>query len=435
MTNYAGVVVPATPPLPPPLTLINSSIRPGDESDPAGPIFQVDGKQLAALPSDLAKELRAQQGATWTRGLSYAPENHYAAVARDPCDFTTVDEPALAAPTGLALQASTAAGTLPAGTYNYQVTAVDSNGETTALASTQIITGSTGEVILTWNKGVATSPPSDPVTYKVYGRVGGSIGLLATVGPFAHNQAATYTDASATAVGAAPPSTNTTGGPGSYGNLPIVNYQPFLVVVEDSCSTWGFEERDFKGRALRLLENATPKALEAEFWSGTLATAKSYPNNFLTNSSAPNFVDLTPGSVPSIARGQQILQDYLASTGFGGQGMIHCQPQTAPSLLNARRVGNLLLDVFDNIIVPGVGYPGTTTTIGTPSNTTAVMFATSMVSTRVEAEGTVFPDTFAEALDWGQSGQPNTIRFRAMKNVAAYWDGDIQAGVRVNLAT
>ena len=152
------------------------------------------------------------------------------------------------------------------------------------------------------------------LTYKVYGRVGGSIGLLATVGPFDADQPATYTDPGTPAPGAAPPVSNTTGGVGSYTNLPIVQYQPFLVVVEDWCSTFGFEERDFKGRALRLLENATPQAIEREFWAGALAQAKSYPNNYLINGSAPNFIDLTPGGgPPSVARGQQILQDYLAT--------------------------------------------------------------------------------------------------------------------------
>lgn len=130
-----------------------------------------------------------------------------------------------------------------------------------------------------------------------------------------------------------------------------------------------------------------------------------------------------------------MLQDYLASTGFGGQGMIHCQPQTAPNLLNARRVGPLLLDVFDNIIVPGVGYPGTASAIAGTSTNTAVMIATDLAMVRAETDGTVFPDSFAEALDWGQGGFPNTLRFRAEKFAAAYFDGAVQAGVRVTLAS
>lgn len=431
MTIYASGVVPAIPPRPPQLSLLTSAIRPGSESDPAiNGGNEITPEQLASLPADLRAELAARKGEAWTRGIAYAPENHYPAEVRDPCDFSTVDLPALAAPTGLAATAAITGGTLAAATYSYQVTAVNANGETTALAAVTAIvaSGTTGKVTLTWNKS------AEYVQYKIYGRVAGSIGVLATVGPFDNDQTATYVDTGTPAPGAAVPSSNTTGGPGSYTNTPVVTAVPYLVIAEDSCSSFGFEERDFKGRALRLLENSLPQALEKEFWTGALATAKGYPNNFLTNPAS--VVDVTPGSgPPSVARGMQLLQDALQQCGFGGQGMIHVQAQTAPNLLGARRVGNLLLDIFDNIIVPGVGYPGTGPNNVVPSPTTAWMYATDLVAVRAEEEGTVFPDSFAEALDRGQSGQPNTIRFRAEKFAVAYFDGACHFGVHVTLAT
>ncbi len=427
-TLWPAAVVPAIPPKGPPLSLLISSVRPGDETDPS--TSYPDGSQLALLPAELRDELAARKGAMWTRGITYAPENHYAIETRSGCDGTSADTAALNAPTGLAL-AQAAAGTLANATYSYQVTAINANGQTTALAATTIAVtagGGTASVKLTW------TPTADGVTYGVYGRVGGSIGLLATVGPFDPDNPPAYVDTGAASVGAAAPSSNTTGGVGPYGNLPIVTCIPWLMLAEDSCSTWGFEERDFKGRALRLLENATPQAIEREFWTGALAQAQGWPNNYLTNSAS--YTDLTPGGTPpSPARGQQILQDYLASTGFGGQGMIHCQPQTAPNLLNARRVGPLLLDVFDNVIVAGTGYSGVASGVGTPAAGTAAMFATDLVMTRVEAEGTVIPDTFAEALDRGQAGQPNRVTFRAQKFGCAYFDAAVHAAVRVTLQT
>lgn len=426
MTARPYVIVPAIPPRPPQLSLLNSAVKPDDTTDPSssGP----PSEQLANLPEDLRAELSSRRGPMWVRGFTYAPENHYAIENRDACDFTTVDIPALPAPTGLVATPHTTGGTLTAGVKSYQITAVNANGETTALAATTATTtGTTGSVTLTWPN------EADAVTYNVYGRVGGSIGLLATVGPFDPDNLPTYLDTGAVSPGAVPPSSNTTGGVGPYTNQATIAVIPHVMVANDFCSSFGFEERDFKGRALRLLENATPQALEREFWSGALAQAKGYPNRYLTDG---NLVDLTPGAgAPSVARGQQILQDYLASTGFGGQGMIHCQPQTAPSLLNARRVGGLLLDIFDNIIVPGVGYPGTASGIGTPSATTAVMIATDLVMVRTEQAGTVYPDSFQEALDRGQGGSPNRIDFRAEKFGCAYFDGAVQAGVRVTLAT
>lgn len=406
-------------------------MRPGDSTDPAN--AALDAGQMARLPSDLRSEIEAQAAGSgghpmWTRGFTYAPENHFAAQVRDPCDFTTVDLPALGAPQALAGNPSAQGGQLAAGAHAYQVTAVNANGQTTALPAVTIATaGATGSVALTWQ------PVGDSagVTYNVYGRTTGSLGLIGTVGPFDDDQAPSFTDTGTVAPGATVPVSNTTAGPGAYQNLPINTIVPYLIIAEDFCSTWGFEERDFKGRALRLLENSTPQAIEREFWTGQLAQAKGYPNRYLTDQ---NLVDLTPATVPSVARGQQILQDALASTGFGGQGMIHVQPQTAPNLLNARRVGGLLLDIFDNLIVPGVGYPGTAQNIGVVAAGTAVMIATDLVMVRVEDDGTVFPDSFAEALDWGQAGSPNTLRFRAEKFGCAYFDGAAQFAVRVQLA-
>lgn len=214
-----------------------------------------------------------------------------------------------------------------------------------------------------------------------------------------------------------------------YGNLPPVTAIPYTIVVADECSSFGFEERDFKGRAQRLLENATPSAIEHEFWTGEVAQAEGLPNNYLTN--PESVTDLTPATAPSVARGMQILQDAIGSCGFGGQGMIHTMYQTAPNLLAARRVGPLLLDVFDNIIVPGAGYPGTGPGGEEPTTGTAWMYATDLVMVRAQDEGVVFPNSFSEALD----REHNLIRFYAEKFAVAYFDAACHFAVKVTLAT
>jgi hypothetical protein len=140
----------------------------------------------------------------------------------------------------------------------------------------------------------------------------------------------------------------------------------------------------------------------------------------------------------SPTRGLQLLQDAL-DTGFGGQGMIHVQKQTATNLTKVRRVGSMMLDMFDNIVVPGAGYPGTGPDKGeggggkAPGAGCAYMFASTLVMVRAEKEGTVFPDTFAEAVDWGQGGFPNTIRFYAEKFAVAYLDNSARYCVEVKL--
>jgi hypothetical protein len=235
-------------------------------------------------------------------------------------------------------------------------------------------------------------------------------------------------------------------GPGSYGNLPIVTCYPWLVVVEDSCSSFGFEARDFIGRATRLCDNATPNAIEAEFWTGALAQAAGNGNNYLTNPAS--VINLTPGGTSSspghtdgtpcsITRGVQILEDALASTGFGGQGMIHTMPETAPNFLGARRVGAQLLSVMDNIIIPGSGYPGTGPGGAAPaSGGHAWIYATDLVQVRLD-KIQVFPDNLQEALDRGQhsSAQPNRITFRAERIVAATFDVYRHFACQVTLST
>ena len=433
-TNRLPVVIPAIPPKPPALSLLNSALRPDQTSDPGGdPLSAITPQQLAALPDDLRHELEIRKGGLWTRGLTYAPENHWAASVRDPCDLTSVDLPALPAPSGLTLTEKAGKGTIPAEELEYQVTAKDANGQTTALAAKKITLGAEGAVLLKWNK-VSEATLETGVTYLIYGRVKGKLLLLKEVGPFDVDQAAEWLDTGAETekAGKKPPSENTTGGTGKYTNLPIVSYFPYLILVEDYCSTFGFEERDFKGRAERLLQNAQYQAIEKEFWSGALAKAKEWPNAWLTKKAETGWTpeNLTPKEVPSLNRGIEILQSALGTCGFGGVGMIHLSRETMLSLLTTTENDphfdvkeGKMFDRVGNLVVPGVGYNGA---VGfeeeaAPSGT-AWICATDLVSCRVEDDPTVVAEAFSEMTDWGQAGEPNTIRLRAQKFAAAYFD-------------
>lgn len=326
MTDFRGVVVPGIPPFAPPLSLVNSALRPSDEADPVS--SRPESEQVALLPAELRAELAKREGEDWVRGITWAPEHHREAIVRDPCDNTAV---------------------IPRGT-----------------------------------------------------------------------------------------------------NLAIQVAIPYLILVDDACSTFGFSERDFKGRAKRLLENAKHKAVEKEFWTGALATDEGWPNAFLTNKET--VTDLTPGGgPPSIARGIQILQDALAECGFGGQGMLHVQRQTASNLLTVIEDDPHFIvdddgmhDMFGNIIVPGVGYPGLGPENKAPAAGSSWIYATDMVAVREEAEPTIFPESFAEAMNWGQKAaaegeekppnETNTIRFQAQKFMVTQWDVACHFACRVTLA-
>jgi len=378
----------------------------------------------------------------WTGGFAYAPENQYKAVLADPCG-QTIDLPALPPPVVTAT-ATSGGGTLAIGTYDYVVTALNANGETVGSAVATATLAAIGHVTLTWVQRGAGRVSA----WHVYRKVGTVYDRIATVTTSACRDNGTETPTAA----AHPPTTNTTGGPGNYGNLPVVKYVPFLIQVEDECSTFGFTQRDYVGRALRLLDNATPNAIEREFWTGAFArntfTGPFVGSNaFLTQKGVAATggttiaaVDLTPATPPSITRGLQILEDYLANSGFGGQGMLHVAPETSPNLLGARRLGALLLSVMDNIIVPGSGYPtsGATGPIGntnaTPTAGFAWIFASDLTSVRLD-EPTITPWTLAEATTRSNFGTPNTIRFRAQRFGAVTFDGARLAACRVKLAT
>lgn len=114
----------------------------------------------------------------------------------------------LSTPAGVTATASTTGGTLAAATYSYRVSAVNKYGETVASAAvTAVTSGTTGSVAVAWNAVTATNGAAPVTGYHVFGRVGGSEGLLATV------TATSYTDTGAAAVGAASSATNSTGGP------------------------------------------------------------------------------------------------------------------------------------------------------------------------------------------------------------------------------
>ena len=423
MPIYADVA--ATPPKGPGISLLDMAILPDLAS-----LDGVDAVSWFQSQHDIEKATSGGSDlypgpARWTGGFEYAPENQYAGVTRDPCDSTSEYWPALPAPAGLAGTPSTSAGTLTAATYHYAVTAVNAAGETLPCTSIAVVLGATGEITLTWNRVPGATG------YNVYGRSG----TLQLMTPSAIT-VLTFVDTGAVTPSGAEPASNTTAGPGTYGNEGNVKFIPYLVMAQDECSSWGWESRDFEGRAKRRLMNALPGAIEAELWTGAYAKSRGYnnaPNNYLANSADAAWQDLTPGTVPSVARGLQILEDALAITGYGGQGMIHCQAQTVPTLLAARRVDKKFLTLLDNLVVPGTGYPGTAPDGGSITAGQAYIYATDLVSVRVDPVIAFTPDSMAEALDRGDFNEPNRIRFWSQCFAAATWDGYRHFGCKVSL--
>ncbi len=118
------------------------------------------------------------------------------------------------------LAASTAAGTLASGTYEYQLVAHDATGYGLPSALVSITTSATGEVVLTWTN------PNNATSMDIYGRVSGSIGLLAS-----GVTGTTWTDTGAATVGAAPPTSATSNAIQSWEWTCEVGTRPYDLAV------------------------------------------------------------------------------------------------------------------------------------------------------------------------------------------------------------
>lgn len=211
----------------------------------------------------------------------------------------------------------------------------------------------------------------------------------------------------------------------------LVEWQAYLVGVDDTCSALGFRGHEFKNRLDQRLKVGRHKALEAEFWGGALAQASSYPNPYLTKSGSTN---LTPGTVPSVHRAFELLEQGLADCGLGGRGMIHCRPEALPYLTTIRRSGNLILTARDTIVVAGTGYPNTGPGGSAPAAGNTWLFATGMVDVRLDsgnvnyftldplgrtAQTNEFSD---EEIVASMNRSNNTITTRAEMFALASWD-------------
>lgn len=222
----------------------------------------------------------------------------------------------------------------------------------------------------------------------------------------------------------------------------VSEWIPYLLRADDQCSTFGFEQHDYVNRAKRRLDVGSAKALENEFWSGTLAQAQGYPNRFLAASSAASggwgFVNLNSAdglATPSIRRAFEALEQFLADCGLGARGMIHCRPEALPYLTTIRRVGNYILTARDTIVLPGTGYPNLGPGGVAPPAGSTWLYATGMTEVRLGPIQT-YPDPATDGSDWiikGTNRDVNLVTVRAERAGLVSWDGACHAGIQAVL--
>jgi hypothetical protein len=192
-------------------------------------------------------------------------------------------------------------------------------------------------------------------------------------------------------------------------------WQPYFLTAKFNCSAFGYEQNDYAGRARRLLEAATPKLLEWEFWGGVLSQAAGLSNTYLASITGA-------ATATSIEQAIGELENALGKCAYGGRGMIHCPPYAAAFMTgnSVRREGNLLMTNRDTIVVPGSGYAEFYSGTGA-----FAMYATGLTDVRL---GDIFIDDTI-----GIDKTTNTITVRAYRSACVSWDELCAAKVTVTL--
>lgn len=204
-------------------------------------------------------------------------------------------------------------------------------------------------------------------------------------------------------------------------NPAVVEGDPFQIWAADKCSTFGWQARDYQGRARRQLETTRSFQIANELWRGDLARTDNLVNLALTDPSS----DIVTNGPASELSAMACLEAGLATCNKGRQGMIHITPQYLTHLVTngtVRLDGSTYTSPSGHIVVPDAGYDGSgpisgVTGLPTVPGDSQWAFATSLIQLRL-APVDVFPGELSQALD----RSVNSITYWAQQLVAYEWD-------------
>lgn len=145
----------------------------------------------------------------------------------------------------------------------------------------------------------------------------------------------------------------------AVGGPSLVDYEPFLVMGADKCSTMD-RTRDRRERARLQLLATESWQIAREVWEGGVArsTDPDLPNAFLASSGTTVLEDTPVGYVSALAEMEQALLNCM----HGARGMIHASPYTLTLWAEAGLVRTteqgIILTALDTIVVADAGYTG-----------------------------------------------------------------------------
>jgi hypothetical protein len=208
-----------------------------------------------------------------------------------------------------------------------------------------------------------------------------------------------------------------------------VEWDPYVLSVSETCSTFSGAAEWLPSRVERLLNMDTERQLGEELWDGVIAQATSGSvNTWLADDSQPNFVRLSDSGVEYI-RALACLEQYLADHNGGQQGVIHATVQTVAyweSFRLLRREGNNILTFKDTIIIPSPGYSG-----NSPDGFTAQgdiwAYATDMPRILLsDVQTFTAPTSTTDRLN-------NTVKVIAQRFALVEWQRCRHAGIQIDM--
>lgn len=205
-------------------------------------------------------------------------------------------------------------------------------------------------------------------------------------------------------------------------------YYPFDVKASVKVSTMGTNPAEIEASARMALDIVTQKAVETEFWNGDVAKLLTSDNDNRYLASAQS-VDVTPtsGTAVKVQYGLALLEQAIANSPVGAQGLIHA-PRDVASTLRLDKDGNTLRTSLGTPVVAGVGYSKKGPTGADAPAGKAWMYATGPVSVRL-GPTIITPGNLNQAVDI----RINNIEYHVDRSAAVTWSTTDSYAVLVDL--
>lgn len=223
----------------------------------------------------------------------------------------------------------------------------------------------------------------------------------------------------------------------STGLPDYLDYEPFFIEVEKQRSGMGLINKDEFAVALRQLEAATQKAVEAELWRGLTAQEAANDNLYLADATkAGDTVIAASSAGVTPDKALALLEQSIANSPYGGGGVIHLTRDVASAL------GSRLLYKKDSgeshattrlgtPVVIGSGYDGSGPGTGadyTPSATNKWAYVSGPVVVHLGK-----PEVENEGLNQGFNPATNDMLIKASRAAAVFFDPSLHYAARITL--